>query len=91
VAVKPRRTPETDFVFRLPGGTEDNDLWVERAEDGEQRPLFVSFWQLNDAEREAIAAGGMVELMVWGTGHQPVALSVGPSLELRKAGAEEVK
>lgn len=70
-------------MYRLEGGNEDNDLWVERDRvDGQ--PLIVSVWDLTDDERAAIAAGGTIELTVWGTGHPPVALGVGPSLEERR-------
>jgi hypothetical protein len=71
--VKPRRTPTSNFVFRLEGGTEDNDLWVRRdVEDG--IPTINSVWVPSDEERAAIAAGANLELTVWGQGTPPVAL-----------------
>lgn len=82
--MRPRRTPQTDIVFRLRGGTEDNDLWVEWTEDGNGRRAMVSVWDLNDDERARIAAGGTIELMLWGSGHPPVSLAVGASLEERQ-------
>ena len=85
--MKPRRTPTADTVFRLHGGNEDNDLWVEMTADPVGHPVILSAWELTDAERSAVAAGGMVELMVWGTGTPPVSLTVGPSLAQRKAAA----
>lgn len=36
--------------------------------------MMTSVWQLTDVERAAIAAGGVVVLVVWGLGHPPVAL-----------------
>lgn len=77
--MKPRRVSASNVVFRLTGGNEDNDLWVERtfhAEDG--APLLISTWELSDDDRAAIAAGGTVELIVWGEGHPPVAMQVVP-------------
>lgn len=85
--MKPRRTPTSTVVFRLAGGNEDNDLWVERTHHSETfDPLLISTWEPTDEERAAIAAGGTIELIVWGAGHPPVALSVGPSMEERQRG-----
>lgn len=73
--MKPRRTPHSNQVFRLPGGNEDNDLWLERTRSDEG-PCLRSVWQLTDDERAAIADGANVSLVVWGTGHPPVSLAV---------------
>ena len=83
--MKPRRTPSSDKVFRLVGGNEDNDLWVEMTQDVLGAPIILSVWELSDAERTAIATGATIELMVWGRGTPPVALGIGPSLEERRA------
>jgi hypothetical protein len=81
--VRPRRTSASDKVYRLPGGTEDNDLWVETGEqDG--APTILSTWELSEGERRAIADGGTIDLIVWGGGMPPVALEVGLPLEERK-------
>jgi hypothetical protein len=74
--MKPRRTHFSNQVYRLPGGNEDNDLWVyvDRHEDGS--PLVRSCWVPTDEERQAIAEGANVELVVWGLGHPPVAMGV---------------
>lgn len=85
--MKPRRTPTSTKVFSLPGGNEDNDLWVEEAVADDGTPCLISTWEFDDDERAAIAAGGTIDLIVWGAGTPPVALSVGESLEDRKAGA----
>jgi hypothetical protein len=73
--VKPRRTPHSNQVFRLVGGNEDNDLWVEQT-TSEQGACLRSVWQLTDDERARVAAGENVYLIVWGTGTPPVALGV---------------
>lgn len=72
--MRPRRTVVSNKVFRLAGGTEDNDLWthVYTAEDG--GPAIGSTWQLTDEERAAIADGANVELLVFGTEHPPVTM-----------------
>jgi hypothetical protein len=72
--VKPRRTHESNFTYVLPGGTEDNDLWVQRALDADDRPVICSVWEPTEAERAAIARGENVELIVWGVTTPPVAM-----------------
>lgn len=82
--MRPRRTPETTVVFRLVGGNEDNDLWVKYGStDG--APWIESVWELDDDERQAVAAGGTVELRVFGRGTPPVSLAIGESLDGRRA------
>jgi hypothetical protein len=61
-------------VFRLPGGTEDSDLWLQRASDANGLTVLASTWEISDEDRAAIAAGANVELVVWGDEHPPVAL-----------------
>ena len=73
--MKPRRTPNSNQVFTLPGGTEDNDLWVERT-TSEQGSCIRSVWQLTDDERARITAGENIYLIVWGSGTPPVVLGV---------------
>lgn len=73
--MRPRRTVTSDQVYRLPGGTEDNDLWVTNyPADEVSGPAIGSTWELTPEERAAIAAGANIELVVWGTGHPPVVL-----------------
>lgn len=70
--MKPRRTPSSNQVWRLQGGTEDNDLWAEtRMQDG--TPVIKSVWELTPAERQAVAEGANIALLVWG-GQPPVAI-----------------
>jgi hypothetical protein len=81
--VRPRRTPQTDVVFRLSGGNEDNDLWVRRGStDGD--PWIESVWELDDDERAQVAAGATVELRVYGTSTPPVSLAIGQPLDERR-------
>jgi hypothetical protein len=70
--VKPRRTVASNHVLRLEGGNEDNDLWVTAAASDDETPVMCSTWELTADERERIAAGENVELIVFGTGHPPV-------------------
>lgn len=55
--------------------TDCGSLPVQRTfEDGQ--PVFNSRWRMSDEERAHIAAGGDIELTIWGTGHPPVAVNV---------------
>jgi|KBSMisStaDraftv2_1062788.scaffolds.fasta_scaffold588038_2 hypothetical protein len=75
--MKPRRTHNTNRILRLPGGTEDNDLWFYAQEDHDGAPVICSVWQPTDAEREAIANGENVRLLIWWNGHfPPVAMDI---------------
>lgn len=73
--MRPRRTRKSNRVFRLDGGTEDNDLWVFEEPHG-VNTLIHSTWELTPHEREQIAAGANVELTIWGPGHPPVDMRV---------------
>jgi hypothetical protein len=64
LSMRGRRTHLSNKVYSLPGGTEDNDLWIY--DDGEH---LRSCWVPSDEERAAIAAGENIELIVWGRGH----------------------
>jgi hypothetical protein len=74
--MRPRRTPNSNCVFRLEGGTEDNDLWLQRASDAAGDPVLCSCWVPTDEERRQISAGANVELVLWGDGHPPVLMRV---------------
>jgi hypothetical protein len=71
----PIRTKNTTRVYKLPGGDESNDLPIEDKEGEHGETVLCSVWNLSDAERKTIADGGFVELMIWGSGHPPVALA----------------
>lgn len=72
--MKPRRTVLSNFVFSLAGGNEDNDLWARASVDDGGNPILRSTWVPTDHERDQIAAGANIELIVWGTGHPPVSM-----------------
>lgn len=74
--MKPRRTIASTGVLRLAGGNEDNDLWYESHEDVSLGHFFETVWEPTDEERQAIAGGANVQLLVWGSGHPPVAMAV---------------
>lgn len=70
--MKPRRTIASNHVLTLEGGNEDNDLWVTVGQAEEDVPVMCSTWELTAEERERIAAGENVELIVFGAAHPPV-------------------
>jgi hypothetical protein len=72
--MKPRRTHDSTNCLSLPGGNEDNDLWIERANDGDGGVILCSVWEPTPDERERIAAGENVELLLWSPVHPPVSL-----------------
>lgn len=72
--MKPRRTHESNKVFVLPGGNEDNDLWVTLAADEDENTVICSTWEPTNEERAAIADGANIELVIWGSGQPPVAM-----------------
>ena len=75
-ALKPRRTWVSNAVFRLPGGNEDNDLWLYRSVDEDGVVLLRSCWVPTDEQRQAIADGANIELLVWGREHPPVSVGI---------------
>lgn len=74
--MRPRRTERTKTCLELPGGNEDNFLWMEEAVSAEGHSVMVSYWEPNEEERAAIAAGKKICLLVWGGSHPPVAMAV---------------
>lgn len=60
--MKPRRTHSSTTVLRLPGGNEDNDLYVEQMHSTTGAPVIASVWEPTAAERERLAAGDNVQL-----------------------------
>lgn len=72
--VKGRRTHFSTRVFRLPGGTEDNDLWVCDMADARGNQVIASVWEPTKKERERIANGENIRLLIWGSGIPPIAV-----------------
>lgn len=74
--MRPRRTPSCNVVYELAGGNEDNSLWVNKTtmeETGE--PVIASTWVPSEEERQQIAEGANVQLIVWGEAQPPVAVA----------------
>jgi hypothetical protein len=74
--MKPIQTARTTYRFVLPGGTSANDLWVERCVDhANDSTVLASVWKPTPEERQQIADGANIELLVWG-GQPPVAMKI---------------
>lgn len=73
----PIRTPRSNTVLTLPGGTSANDLPASKGTDGQDRPMFESVWQPDELERTHLANGAPVILHVWGERHPPVSVRAG--------------
>lgn len=72
--MQPVHVAEANVVFKLPGGSSENDLPVEAARDEQGEHVLISTWEPDDDERAAIAAGANLQVLIWGTQHPPVAL-----------------
>lgn len=70
--MKPVRTPDSNALFTLPGGNEDNYLYAQQTAGGEVH----SVWELTDPERLMLAGGGRVRLTIFGALVPPVILTV---------------
>jgi hypothetical protein len=71
--LRPRRTHLSTKVWRLVGGTEDNDLWTQIETDDDGVIMIRSTWVPSDKQRQRIADGENIELITWGA-QPPVAL-----------------
>ena len=81
--MKPVRTPASNFVYR--GPTIDiGDAWVERStvrDHGRDVSVVRIAWLPTPEERQAIAAGALIELGILGMEPiPPVSLDVRPDL-----------
>lgn len=79
--MRPVRTAFTNAVFKLPGGTEENDLPAERTQTEDGDNVIATTWELNDIEAAKVARGARIELVIWGTRHPAVALRVEEEVE----------
>jgi hypothetical protein len=77
--MKSRRFPAANRVYELTGGNEDNWLYVEESELPVEhlgnRPTCRSLWVPSKADRELIADGANISLLIVG-GQPPVMLQV---------------
>lgn len=74
--MNPRRTHESNRVYSLPGGNEDNDLWLVEDTDADGNPTRRSTWEPTAVERQQIFDGANIELCTWGRGVPPVSLAL---------------
>lgn len=93
--MNPTHHPSCNDVLRAPPGvpaSECSDLHIMRAKTPDGRDCVVSFWELDDTERQCAARGEPVRFLCWGQTHPPVSLWVEPSPEeLDAAGQPKIK
>lgn len=73
--MKPRRFALANAVYRLEGGNEDNDLWVQKGSN-ETGPFLRSLWVPTEKERDAIVKGQNVALWIWSHQMPPVGMNL---------------
>lgn len=83
--MRARKTPSSNGVYHLDGGTEENDLHVRTGDalgavptddPCYGMPYVASVWVPDDAERAALATGSNLELTIVGSGVPPLMLLV---------------
>ena len=74
--MKPVRTPWTNALYKLEGGSDENDLPLEKNHDADEHEILLSTWELTNEERKAVADGKRIEVIIWGEEHPPIALRV---------------
>lgn len=81
MTMRPVKHAGSNLVYR--GPTDDiGDLWCQRIRPGEIRVVY----ELDDQDRELIAGGGRVELVMLNEPIPPVAMKVLPECVLRPVG-----
>lgn len=74
--MRPVRSAFTNAIFKLEGGTDENDLPIEKTHDADENEILVSTWEVTPQEAQQIVKGKRIELVIWGTEHPAVALKV---------------
>lgn len=69
--MRPVKVAQSNIVYRGPTA-EIGDLWCERVSPGQ----IASVWEPSDEERELLAAGGRIELLLWSEPIPPISLAV---------------
>jgi hypothetical protein len=89
--LKAVRTETTDLELTLPGAGEDRTLPAQRIQafdpelgetEEDAHHAILTTWRPELGERRALVNGALVELVVHGTGHPPVSLTVGEPEDL---------
>lgn len=72
--MKPVRTPWTNSLYKLEGGTDENDLPIEKTHDADEHPVLVSTWEVSPQEAQEIVKGKRIQVIIWGEEHPPIAV-----------------
>lgn len=74
--MKSRRTIHSTRTLELRGGNEDNSLWIYDAPVEQGGTAICSVWVPTDEERERIANGENIRLIVFATNTYPLAMDI---------------
>jgi hypothetical protein len=77
--MRPTQHPSnTTILLPPPGATHEEcvPLPITRAQYSNGQDVVLSYWQPSQAEREAIAAGALIQFHAWGVTHPPVYIGV---------------
>lgn len=74
--MKSERTQSCDFVWKLPGGDESNDLHGYHTMDEYGNMICVGIFVPTDEERQKIAAGENIGVAVWGKTVPPMTVII---------------
>jgi hypothetical protein len=74
--VIPVKTDETNFTYKLPGGTEENDLPCVMREAPDDT---TSFWKPEDHEN--LAGAGWVRVQIWHASPRLVQIGIGDTMD----------
>lgn len=69
--MRPVKVAQSNIVYRGPTA-EIGDLWCQRVSPGQ----IASVWEPSDEERQLLAEGGRVELVLWSEPIPPISLAV---------------
>jgi hypothetical protein len=74
--LRPRRTHNSTHIFVLEGGNEDNDLWGYYLPDNIGQGVLCTVWEPTPEERQRIAEGENIRLLVWVRRPFPMAMDL---------------
>lgn len=74
--MNPERTVNSNVTFKLPGGTSENDLPGYRIKDSFGNIVCCSVWVPSEEEREQIAKGDNIRVVIWGQTVPPMDVQI---------------
>lgn len=74
--LRPVRHEHSNIIMLAPPGTAISDLHAELVADEDRNPIVLSTWELTAEQRQRVAEGAQVTLMIWEYPMPPVALAI---------------